>query len=130
MTTSAELHEQLARDREIREQYAVSKDQLRRLHRFMAIGKAQVGGNATLPSSTLDEHPGEARITFTLSVKVPMTARVDGAERRYTAEAICISTHGVHVSARERPGGSVGNDQRAEPRWVPMIDVTHIEQAL
>ena len=109
----------------IREQCAISKEQMRRLHRFLHVGKAQVAESVTLPSGGHgDDYPGEHRLTLRLSPKVPITVSLRDGESRMTAEAVTLSSNGVHLSCRyrsQRPG---------EPRWIKLADVTHIEQEI
>lgn len=110
----------------IRNEYAISKDQMRRLHRFMTVGKAEIAEGIKLPSSLHGEdQPGEHRLTLRLKPNVPITASLarDG-EVRMSAEAVTLSSNGIHLSCRYRrtPPG--------ELRWVKLADVTHIEQEI
>jgi len=128
--------------REERDRRAVSKEQLRKLDRLMRIGSARLTESVSAERGNTGDSPGDYRIAFSLSQKVPFTCPYSGAwntpdqgprpPERMEAEAVCISSKGVHLLAR--PAALVGQERseerRRESRWVSIDAVNHVEQAL
>ena len=123
----------------VRDQIAVTKDQMRRLQRVLVVGGARV-------STSLDNDPGnsnkvgEYAIKMSLSTKVPFITpyrelqrhETKQREQRMVASGVAISVKGVHLLARVAPLITDVEPDRDSRRfeWVPIEDVLTVEQVI
>ena len=140
MTTTDE--QSVEADR-LRGTIAVTKDQLRKLHRFMQVGKARiVSGNLSAESGYGSDGPGNNTLPLAFDTPVPFTmpwrdsrSTRDHGDQRLTATGVVVSDNGVHLLASFTPlvGNDTTKDVTSRPRstrWVRIDDVARVEQAI
>lgn len=113
---------------------ALDVDELRRLHRLLRLGSAELASNRQTDirqawarrDHAVDDFPkvdqvGENLIAFTLTPDVPVTYRDPSTgETRGRVTIVAISDNGAHALVTTDVG----------PTTVPLAWITHVEQAI